>query len=133
MREIKFRAYNKKTKQIEEVKEIAFFKDDFVLNTRDMKTLKMQEQINSEEAVLLQFTGLLDKQGVEIYEGDIIPLGHSLSVVIWNDYIFDNPCFCLKVLNEDDLYEPFRNKGDIPNWIEIIGNIYEDSHLLDIN
>jgi hypothetical protein len=66
------------------------------------------------ENILMQCTGLLDKNGVEIYRGDIIefPDGDI------GEVIFDNGMFCTTV------------GCFIPN-IEVIGNIYENPELLE--
>ena len=64
MREIKFRAWNKQTRRMEEVKQINLF-DDEMLNGRLV-------WYSLRHAELLQYTGLQDKNGKEIYEGDII-------------------------------------------------------------
>ena len=70
-------------------------------------------------AVLMQYTGLKDKNGKEIYEGDIIqtPMGWVASVFYDNN----NVCFCL---DTDDDYNPCIGR------YEVIGNIYENPELL---
>jgi hypothetical protein len=69
----------------------------------------------------MQYTGLKDKHGKEIYEGDIIAFeGHH-----W-DEIFTNPCI---VKFEYGCFYPWGS-GDwkVPsNRYEIIGNIYENT------
>lgn len=76
-----------------------------------------------------QFTGLKDKNGKEIYEGDIIQwfetdfndAAMELSVVVFSD-----SCWCRKV---DDIIEPI-NWGDKECNEEVIGNIHENQELL---
>lgn len=81
-----------------------------------------------------QFIGLSDKQGVEIYEGDIISLannGEIYGVVIFDDGVeFGLPCFCIK--SSEGHCENFFDSGDEPRvWFEIIGNIYQNAELLE--
>ena len=114
MREIKFRVWNK---------------DDSLFVDNDMFTLSDMKY--DDPHIFQQYIGLKDKNFKDIYEGDIIPLGHSKSVVAYNELDFGVPCFCLKVVNEEELYEPFSHKDDSPSlWYEVIGNIYENPELL---
>ena len=75
-----------------------------------------------------QFTGLLDKNGKEIYEGDIFfakmlgdsPIGHNVKVV------YEAPYFDL----EDKKGDRFWNFYGVARG-EVIGNIYENPNLLN--
>ena len=76
--------------------------------------------------VVLQFTGLLDKSGKEIYEGDIVKVEtKEIFLVAWYD---NGACFrYYQMENENpvDTNSPL-NYDDV----EVIGNIYENKKLL---
>jgi len=74
--------------------------------------------------VVMQFTGLLDKNGKEIYEGDIVrefwngnPDPCCVQVVEWDDNESSGPRVVGFYLQDGDEYE-------------VIGNIYENPELL---
>lgn len=78
---------------------------------------------------LMQSTGLKDKNGVEIFEGDIVKiigdvLDDDMSVIR-----FTEGGFYLDYKNLDTEFELLYSI-DLP--IEIIGNIYEDKELLEV-
>ena len=69
---------------------------------------------------IMQYTGLKDKKGKEIYEGDIYKDEENM---LWK-VIFDNGCFKL-----ENIHIPGRMF--ITKDIEIIGNIYENLEMLE--
>jgi hypothetical protein len=79
---------------------------------------------NQSEWPIMQFTGLLDKNGKEIYEGDVTNNGY---VVLWNNE---------KALFAEHTYQQVLGKWSVMSypldsrWIQIIGNIYENPDLL---
>jgi uncharacterized phage protein (TIGR01671 family) len=85
-----------------------------------------------EDTKVMQFTGLKDKNGKEIYEGDILPKE-------WSEYIPDNSDFDKGIVkfHEGVFYLDFKNSKTIlanhinnAGYIEVIGNIYENPELI---
>lgn len=121
-REIKFRAYNTSTGQM--------------LPTIDIKTIYSTSKGSSTNLIWLQFTGLKDKNGKEIFEGDIVVYfydevlinGQKISERGCNSeaVIFHNSMFCMNL--DDDF--------SLGNWakaddLEVMGNTYENPELIN--
>ena len=116
MREIKFRAWDKLNKEMFNVESINF------QERRVYKDTVSYRKFNDIE--LMQYTELKDKNGKEIYEGDIVTLHNSKYKVIFNS---KEARFVLK----DAFFEmdiPFTNSNN--ERMEIVGNIYENSELI---
>ena len=104
--------------------------------------------LDQEHVLLQQFTGLLDKNGKEIYEGDILLIQDEEVVPITDEgqgpleacnhivkVEFRDGCFGFEIPKNDDgetgwfTWDTWSEIDD-PQKIEIIGNIYENSNLL---
>lgn len=83
---------------------------------------------NGLDRLWLQSTGLLDRNGKEIYEGDIVQTETSTGVhVFCVRYDVSSASYmCPSVVDE----ECTTTIGQLPNSIEIIGNIYQNKDLL---
>lgn len=114
-REIKFRAWIKKYKRMSEVTSL-FPRRKSLQCTFDRYTF--------DEVELMEFTGLKDRNGTDIYEGDILDYDGELWEV---QYSIDDGMF---VLYYDHVIENFSNMNS--KWFDVIGNIYEDSDLLEV-
>jgi len=91
---------------------------------------------------VMQYTGLKDKQGKEIYEGDLIPYTFNykkLGIVKYGEY--QNICddeFAGHVgfyVEWQDEQLRTMNRKDLGYWIKVstvIGNIYENPELLEV-
>ncbi|CUU77235.1 YopX family protein [Campylobacter hyointestinalis] len=124
MKEIKFKAYFKVDKRIYDVWAINFSREEIELFDKKMQ---VDFEASFDDVELMQYTGYKDKDGVEIYEGDILQgiyeMHNELCVALFKDGQF---CF-------------FNPKGECIFFIvgqnseitcEVIGNIYENEELL---
>ncbi len=112
MREIKFRFWSPKSKLM---KTVFYISSTFgVVYELSLEARK--------DAILMQYTNIKDKNGKEIYEGDLFKPD---SLVIPN-------CLEVKFDKSSASFEPFGNSeyAYVSNLGEVIGNIYENPELL---
>ncbi|EHB3621097.1 hypothetical protein ARX21_001545 [Listeria monocytogenes] len=130
MRAIGFRAFVKETKKILPVTDLCFNEIEAVgvSGCGDANCTMCVDWYNFDDVVLMQYTGLKDKNGKKIFEGDIVNckffdrmVGDIAGVINFID--------CVWAVSD------FKNKRlyqliDVDN-IEIIGNIHENPDLLE--
>lgn len=125
MRDIKFRAWDNQNKQMLDVQELNF-EDCFYGGEMQIRTTMYSDYFDCREMPLMQYTGLHDKNGKEIYEGDIVKCS------FYPDFIFEikftELCWYMRKIPtsehinlSDVLYED----------LEVIGNIYDNPELLE--
>ncbi len=127
-REIKFRSWDKilKIMSYNPVNAINF-NGQFLLNDGKF------HDINKTDYILMQYTGLKDKNGKEIYEGDILKHIPAFEANYFVKYLTGGFYLCPD--NKDygeyfaSLFAGYDYKNRC-NSIEIIGNIYENPELI---
>ena len=132
----KFRAWNKSTELMDEAILIDFYNEKIgILYANPISQVESVKTYSFDEVVLMQSTGLYDKNGKEIFEGDICRWTDSEAFegeIISDIFVVRYSDEYLKWIGEnnnsydDDLYD-FRDDGEL----ELIGNIYENPELLD--
>ena len=126
MRELKFRAWDR----IRERMSCPFYIQDITIMNCTVvfrEAINLWFNLNSVDCEIMQYTGLHDKNGKEIYEGDIVlnQWGEEWQVIFDNNLLM----YSLKY-NESKrpLYQATQNH----DWrLEIIGNIWENPELLE--
>jgi len=83
---------------------------------------------------LMQFTGLKDKNGKEIYDGDIVKWNNRYGKELKSKVFFDEKLFCPMVLEPvigfESLYKSEASLFHCSKLCEVIGNIHENRELL---
>lgn len=135
MREIKFRAWNNNGKcMVTSPVGVATIISRFIRDFRPTSTGfgSRQSEVTPEDYIPMQFTGLKDKHGKEIYEGDILnyPREEQVISVRWSSdgywAFYEHRGFDDGVGRGD-----WRLTTGISLNSEVIGNIYENPELLE--
>ena len=146
----KLRAW-KKYDSPEMFRDIAFIDFNKKLLGVNYKVSKLTTRLDIEtldKFILMQSTGLKDKNGIEIYEGDVVrhsPILTDISIIKYGE--FGVPNFETESYQETALGWYFENASDLKDiapfnmtvpvnneyikGIEVIGNVYENPELLE--
>jgi uncharacterized phage protein (TIGR01671 family) len=127
-RPIKFRAWDKEGKYWIPAEDILISANGVV--SIDMHNYGELKEYSSDEIILTQFTGVLDKNGKEIWEGDVC------KVQIWYGELYSIAKLPIIFRNGIFGYELYEGSGDwemmtLDGHEEIIGNRFEHPHLLE--
>lgn len=120
---IKFRAWIKNDKEMIDVDEIHWFDGELDIIGDYITFVRKADEIE-----LMQSTGLKDKNGKEIFEGDILKNNKYITSVF-----YERGAYCVKfcrttnttvTMNVISFIEKYKTK--------VIGNIYENPELLEV-
>ena len=131
----RYRAWDKIHKTMYEVDDIMYI--DFEENQICVKTLFFERasRYDSDDVVLMQSTGFRDKNGKEIFEGDIVKVTDGDERTNFPDGGIGTIC------GLDEIFMWYID-GQVHNglfdisqeyYIEVIGNIYENQELLEVS
>lgn len=124
-REIKFRVWDIENKKMLDLEEL-----NYKYGEPAIRTTMYSDYFGTDDMILMQYTGLKDKNGVEIYEGDIVSeKGH---------YVNSDKLVYQKIQWKENYscwlrgeYQRLTPKNIKIYDIEVVGNIYDNLELLE--
>ena len=119
MRDIKFRTYVRFLREMHEVREMIFDKSAVMIDA-------YQYGLDKDDAPVMQYTGLKDVNGVEIYEGDLVKKDDDKFVKA-GVVSFIHGCWMVASKSG----EQYFNLHWYLSQAEVIGNIHQHPELLE--
>ncbi len=144
-REIRFRAWDKLRHTVNDVACINWV-DGYALLWKKIGSSRATYGAELNSIQLMRYTGLKDKNGTEIYEGDIVKgnlyIGNDVCVVKWGNYsVWGAHDEVTDSTDNIDVYgwyfdwmdnETIKLNEDTALECEVIGSIYENPELLEV-
>lgn len=119
----RFRAWLKKKQEMDnEIDHISWLEDELYCIGDGITYM-----VSAEDLVLMQSTGLLDKYGKEIFEGDIVKMSKD---------VYSEPTYYEVVRHRGGAYRLESKQHGCELWLrhtdcEVMGNVYENRELLE--
>jgi uncharacterized phage protein (TIGR01671 family) len=119
----KFRAWLKKEQKMDNyIDHISWLEDELYCIGDGITYM-----VEAEDLVLMQSTGLVDKNGKEIFEGDIVKMSKD---------VYSEPTYYEVVRHCGGAYRIESKQHGCELWLrhtdcEVVGNVYENSELLE--
>ncbi len=139
MSEIKFRSWDSRIKKMFFVDQMSFRTNHDVFRVWDNERPEEFHIINPDDCILEQYTGLNDKNGKEIYGGDVVEITSNMVLLLTGKPTGNITTTRYRVVysSEDLIWYVIDNKGDKSRAkfyleggdVKIIGNIYENPEL----
>ena len=120
----RYRAWLKKKQEMDnEIDHISWLEDELYCIGDGITYM-----VSAEDLVLMQSTGLKDKNGKEIFEGDIVKMSKD---------VYSEPTYYEVVRHRGGAYRLESKQHGCELWLrhtdcEIVGNVYENKELLDV-
>lgn len=124
----KLRAWDKEDERMRTVSSINFAHEVISCKFAELKPFDLVDEFSIDDVILMQSTGLKDKNGAEVYEGDIVNCSSGCPHIIYwekeigGTFLGGMPGWYLSGLREGYAWAGSE---------EIIGNIYENPELLE--
>lgn len=120
----RYRAWLKEDKEMIDVEEIYFYNGEF-----DFIGDAITCMCKSDDCVLMQSTGLTDKNGKEIFEGDVVKMAKN---------VYSEPTYYEVVRHRGGAYRLESKQYGCELWLrhtdcEIAGDIYKNPELLEVS
>lgn len=143
MREIKFRGYSKSFSMMFDYDMLEMASAGMVdickreLKKIDPEATELQMGLflptYDKDLILMQYTGLKDSNGKEIYEGDIVKIEDYFGEDMIGKVIYDETEACYWFMKGNERNH-FKMTFDLEGYVHVvIGNVYENSELLEGN
>lgn len=127
----KYRAWDTTNKEM--------FKDTFAITESGQVVVVEQDFVTDipdyvfvDNLVVMQSTGLKDKNGKEIFEGDVVTNGWKRQVVTFGTQEVEEDFGSIRIYRGFNLYLGGGYPNAIMSEFEVVGNIYENPDLLEV-